>query len=102
MCQAMLGGGGHRMGLNWRYRHPLGSLRPFVARFRLTYYDGWSAPAPLGFFAGGSGPSDGRTEPGGGSQTSVYVGPVVWTGLCYSSIIRSDGCNVFREETFYG
>ena len=61
-------------------RHPLGSLRPFVARFRLTYYDVWSAPAPLGFFAGGIGPSDGRTYPGGGSQTSVYVGPVVWTG----------------------
>ena len=34
------------------YRHPLGSLRPFVARFRLTYYDVWSAPAPLGCVQG--------------------------------------------------
>ena len=63
------------------YRHPLGSLRPFVVRFDLTYYDVWSAPAPLGFCAGGSSPSDGRTDPGGGSQTSVYVCPVVWVGL---------------------
>ena len=30
----------------------MGSLRPFVARFRLTYYDVWSAPAPLGFVQG--------------------------------------------------
>ena len=43
---------GHRKGLVFGFRHPLGSLRPFVARFRLTYYRVWSAPAPLGFVQG--------------------------------------------------
>ena len=36
MCQVCLVLRGHRMGVILRYRHPLGSLRPFVARFRLT------------------------------------------------------------------
>jgi len=36
ICQAKLAERGHRMGVILRYRHPLGSLRPFVARFRLT------------------------------------------------------------------
>jgi hypothetical protein len=52
VCLACLGGLGHRKGLVFGFRHPLGSLRPFVARFRLTYYDVWSAPAPLGFVQG--------------------------------------------------
>jgi hypothetical protein len=50
-----------RVGCVLGRRHPLGSLRPFVVRFDLTYYDVWSAPAPLGFCAGGGCPFDGRT-----------------------------------------
>ena len=52
MCLACWVVCGHRKGLVFGFRHPLGSLRPFVARFRLTYYRVWSAPAPLGFVQG--------------------------------------------------
>ena len=52
MCLACWVVCGHRKGLVFGVRHPLGSLRPFVARFRLTYYRVWSAPAPLGFVQG--------------------------------------------------
>jgi hypothetical protein len=41
---------------------------------------GYVLSCPCCVATGGSGPSDGRTEPGKGSQTSKYVGPVVWTG----------------------
>ena len=40
----------------------------------------WSLPLDSVFGRGGTSPSDGRTHPGGGPQTSKYVGPVVWTG----------------------
>ena len=34
------------------YRHPLGPSVRLWVRFDLTYYDVWSAPAPLGFVQG--------------------------------------------------
>ena len=56
------GGGGGRGGVPvFGYRHPLGPSVRLWARFGLTFYYVWSAPAPLGFCAGGSCPFDGRT-----------------------------------------
>ena len=91
MCQACLGGRGHRMGLYFGYRHPLGSLRPFVARFRLTYYRVWSAPAPLGFVQGAVALLTG--ERNGVSVRRPRFMLALWSGRggCYSSIIHGDG-----------
>ena len=78
-------------GLYLGYRHPLGSLRPFVARFRLTYYDVWSAPAPLGFVQGAVALLTG--ERNGVSVRRPRFMLALWSGRggCYSYSIRADG-----------
>ena len=102
MCQVCLALRGHRNGLNLRYRHPLGSLRPFVARFRLTYYDVWSAPAPLGFVQGAVALLTGERDRVRVRRPRFML--ALWSGRggCYSSIIPGDGCNVFSGGFFYG
>jgi len=88
--------------LIWRYRHPLGSLRPFVARFRLTYYDGWSAPAPLGFVQGALALLTGERIRVGDRRPRFMC--ALWSGrgcvivLSYAATVATS----FREETFYG
>ena len=101
MCQAMLVVRGPRMGVVLGYRHPLGSLRPFVARFRLTYYRVWSAPAPLGFVQGAVALLTG--ERNGVSVRRPRFMLALWSGRggCYSSIILTTACVVF-ERIFYG
>ena len=91
MCQACLALRGHRVGLILWYRHPLGSLRPFVARFRLTYYRVWSAPAPLGFVQGAVALLTG--ERNGVSVRSPRFMLALWSGRggCYSYSILGDG-----------
>ena len=61
MCQASLGVRGHRMGVVLGYRHPLGSLRPFVGTVRPDRVPSLVCPCASWLCAGGSSPSDGRT-----------------------------------------
>ena len=91
ICQAKLAGRGHRMGLILGYRHPLGSLRPFVARCRLTYYDVWSAPAPLGFVQGAVALLTGERNRVGVRRPRFML--ALWSGRggCYSYSILGDG-----------
>ena len=91
MCQAKLAGRGHRMGVILWYRHPLGSLRPFVARFRLTYYRVWSAPAPLGFVQGAVALLTGERNRVGVRRPRFML--ALWSGRggCYSYSILGDG-----------
>ena len=83
------------------YRHPLGSLRPFVARFRLTYYRVWSAPAPLGCVQGAVALLTGeRNRVGVRRPLFMYA---LWSGRgrCYSSIIPVAVCDA-SGRIFYG
>ena len=61
MCQVCLVLRGHRMVVVLGYRHPLGSLRPFVGTVRPDLVPSLVCPCASWLCAGGSSPSDGRT-----------------------------------------